>query len=510
MNDVEDLQLFWFYGFKNILNLRYIDFQTKFLLKTDGLLAKLTGSVSLPDELRYLRWTFYPFTSLSQSFNPKELVVLKLSYSNIQQLWNERYQDLVNLRTIDLQECSTLRKIPNLRGAINLRNLICRGCDGLVDLSYLSHLTSLENLDLTFCINLRRMPNLLGAINLKTLVCCGCESLVQLSELPDNVTKLDLSVTGIEEVADSIQHLVGLRELNLSFTRVENVLSNISKLESLRRLDLSYCERLKTLQELPQYLWRLDASGCMSLEKVSFTDHNFNSLHSLHDGDDAPQEEHSSMLFSNCRSLSQDSIKNISANAILQIQSLSQRWIRREGISREEPILDSLLCCFPGNEVSANEFEHRSENSWLNLKISPIGSSRSKFLVFCICLVADLTLAERNVAFFGKYQLTAASGEKLTGVCMVDETFHRASHGNGDHVFILFSKNMIRIDKDYKEASFEFHAENDNGEEFKLEKCGVHVFYVDAESYTITEMRHGDEGRFGNDSEGGATCHPNA
>ncbi|KAK8552937.1 hypothetical protein V6N13_055714 [Hibiscus sabdariffa] len=183
------------------------------------------------------------------------------------------------------------------------------------------------------------------------------------------------------------------------------------------------------------------------------------------------------MLFSNCRSLSQDSIKNISANAILQIQSLSQRWIRREGISREEPILDSLLCCFPGNEVSANEFEHRSENSWLNLKISPIGT---------------------------------ASGEKLTGVCMVDETFHRASHGNGDHVFILFSKNMIRIDKDYKEASFEFHAENDNGEEFKLEKCGVHVFYVDAESYTITEMRHGDEGRFGNDSEGGATCHPNA
>ncbi|KAK8978350.1 hypothetical protein V6N11_028353 [Hibiscus sabdariffa] len=303
-------------------------------------------------------------------------------------------------------------------------------------------------------------------------------------------------------------NILNLRYINFNtkFLLKEDVL--FAKLTSI--ISLPDELRLKTLQELPPYLWRLDASGCTSLEKVSFTDHNFNSFHSLHDSDDAPQEEHISMLFSNCRSLNQDSIKNISANAILQIQSLSQRWIRREGISREEPILDSLLCCFPGNEVSANEFEHRSENSWLNLKISPIGSSRSKFLVFCIGLVADLTLAKRNVAFFGKYQLTAASGEKLAGVCMVAETLHRANHGNGDHVFILFSKYMIRIDKDYEEASFEFNAENDDGEEFKLKKCGVHVFYVDAESYTITEMRHGDERRFGNGGEEGPTCHPNA
>ncbi|XP_039061152.1 disease resistance protein RUN1-like [Hibiscus syriacus] len=47
------------------------------------------GIASLPNELRYVAWECYPFKSLSPNFNPKNLVVLKLTRSDIEQLWNE-------------------------------------------------------------------------------------------------------------------------------------------------------------------------------------------------------------------------------------------------------------------------------------------------------------------------------------------------------------------------------------------------------------------------------------
>ncbi|KAK5795585.1 hypothetical protein PVK06_036854 [Gossypium arboreum] len=70
----------------------------------------------------------------------------------------------------------------------------------------------------------------------------------------------------------------------------------------------------------------------------------------------------------------------------------------------------------------------------------------------------------------------------------------------GDHVFILSSINMVDADKNYEEASFEFkirylifdeeHYEEEDCEvecllmfkRIKVERCGVHLFYVDAES----------------------------
>ncbi|KAE8669354.1 hypothetical protein F3Y22_tig00112249pilonHSYRG00344 [Hibiscus syriacus] len=661
------------HGFEHMINLRYINFCADLSMSKNN----RVDSISLPDELKYLCWAFYPFKSLSPSFNPKNLVVLKLKFGYMEQLWNEDHQDLVNIRSIDLSYCKKLRTIPNLSGAINLQILDCHECESLiellclgrlpslerfdlygcknlrnipnllgainlksldcswyenlVELPYLSHLASLENLNLSHCKNLRKIPdlsgtinlksldctwceslvelpclshltslerinlrgcknlrnipNLLGAINLKSLDCsrceslvelpclshltsleslnlygcmnlrkisslsgttnlnsldCSwCESLVELPELPNSITKLDLSRSRTE-VADSIQHLVRLRKLILSHSRVENVLSNFSKLESLLVLDVDHCESLKTLLEIPRYLWFLDATNCRSLEKVCFTDHNLNSFHSLHDGDDAPHRENVSMLFSNCRSLNQESIENIAANAMLQIHSLAQRWMRK-GISREEYKQDCLFCCFPGNEVPESVFYYRSINYSLNLKIPPNGFSGSRFLAFAICLVADLTYVKRDPEFICKYQLTAASGEKFTSECHVFERWHGMKsydacpewYGEicscrGDHVFILFNQDMIILDNNYEEASFEF----DMYKRYKVKECGVDIFYMDAGNYTMmrqdksnqnsgsqedanieganegsaTEIRSGNERRFGSDGEIGGVC----
>ncbi|PPD71238.1 hypothetical protein GOBAR_DD31881 [Gossypium barbadense] len=167
-------------------------------------LADQVDSVSLPEELKYLRWDYYPFKSLS-GFNPKNLVVLKLIRGDIEYLWND-------------DDHQNLRKIPSLLGAINLEILECSGCESLVELPWLNHLTSLNKLGLTGCCNLKTFP-----------------------VVPKHFPIIELSDSKIEEVPDSIEHLVRLIKLCLKNSKVNTVSSNISKLESLHDLDLSHC-----------------------------------------------------------------------------------------------------------------------------------------------------------------------------------------------------------------------------------------------------------------------------
>lgn len=45
--------------------------------------------VSLPNSLRYLCWVGYQLESLPSEFSPDYLVELRMSYSNVELLWNE-------------------------------------------------------------------------------------------------------------------------------------------------------------------------------------------------------------------------------------------------------------------------------------------------------------------------------------------------------------------------------------------------------------------------------------
>ncbi|KAK8553049.1 hypothetical protein V6N13_055826 [Hibiscus sabdariffa] len=121
-------------------------------------------------------------------------------------------------------------------------------------------------------------------------------------------------------------------------------------------------------------------------------------------------------------------------------------------------------------------------NSSLNLKISLNSSSVSRSLVFAICLVADLTHCyPRDLEFICEYQLRAIGGsdgfEKFKSeICL----FKPEKKCIGDHVLILCVKDMVREDKNYEEASFEFYLKihnfnEDKQEDIKVEKCGVHI-----------------------------------
>ncbi|TYI08156.1 hypothetical protein ES332_A10G279000v1, partial [Gossypium tomentosum] len=552
-----DNLLFQPFVFKNMTNLRYIFFylSSKYLLQEESedykkLLTFQNDIVSLPNELRYLQWEYYPFKALSSSFNLKNYVALKLPRGNMEQLWNEGHQDLVHLREIDLFNCKNLKKIPNVLGALNLERLDCKNCRSLVKLPSLAHLTSLKTLHLK-----------------------GCRSLKKFPEIPNNFDKLDLSETGIKKVPDFIERLDRLRLLTLTNSMVKYVSSNISKLKSLEVLDLGgcpivkspeiprsltglylsgtqikevdlssnsrakdassniskleslyydgspivkfsfptvdvpspslkdmymdSCKSLNLLSELPPYLDRLDVCNCTSLEKVSFADQNlcqfdsFGELVSMFDS----FVELVSMLFCNCFNLNQESTNNIEANAMLKIGSLAKIWAARQNLSS---CRDSsrLICCFPGNKISANKFKCQSMNSSLSLKIAPNGGSGSGFLVFAICLVADLTHCRSDcyVECICEYQLTATDGgnggggyEKLRSTITLLLPFETEKYKDY-HVFILSTADMVKKDQNYEEASFEFSIRNLGLEgddvDIKVEICGVHVFYVDEESDT--------------------------
>lgn len=88
----------------------------------------------------------------------------------------------------------------------------------MVQLPCLNHLASLELLLLEDCYRLKEFP-----------------------ELPNNFSELNLELSGIEEVSDSIEHLARLGILYLSNLMAKKISSHISKLESLALLDLNYC-----------------------------------------------------------------------------------------------------------------------------------------------------------------------------------------------------------------------------------------------------------------------------
>lgn len=55
------------------------------------------GLESLPNELRYLRWTHYPLESLPSKFSAENLVELHLPYSRVKKLWLKVPVNIISL-----------------------------------------------------------------------------------------------------------------------------------------------------------------------------------------------------------------------------------------------------------------------------------------------------------------------------------------------------------------------------------------------------------------------------
>ncbi|KAL6335796.1 hypothetical protein AAG906_039559 [Vitis piasezkii] len=119
--------------------------------------------------------------------------------------------------------------------------------------------------------------------SLTTLDCSGCSRLRSFPEIledVENLRKLHLDGTAIEELPASIQYLRGLQclnladctnlvSLNLSMDCFSSILAGIIQLSKLRVVELSHCQGPLQVPELTPSLRVLDVHSCTCLETLS-------------------------------------------------------------------------------------------------------------------------------------------------------------------------------------------------------------------------------------------------
>ncbi|XP_008236104.1 PREDICTED: TMV resistance protein N-like [Prunus mume] len=265
---------------------------------------QFTGSLGLPNYLRYLRWDKYPLKSLPSKFSAQNLVVLEMPYSQVVgQLWNED-QSPVNLKWINLAECEHITKVPDLSQSLKVEHIDLRQCTSLVGIpSYFQHLGKLTYLHLGGCTNLKNLPempcyleflNLYGTaikelpssvwshekISHLVITSCehlkslpsnscklklslslkGCESLCEFWELPRGTTELALTCSTIRELRNaSIESAVGLTAIKLlNCKSLVSLPTNIWKLKSLKSLDLENCSNFQNFPEISEVMEHLE------------------------------------------------------------------------------------------------------------------------------------------------------------------------------------------------------------------------------------------------------------
>ncbi|XVE78603.1 hypothetical protein DITRI_Ditri13aG0159400 [Diplodiscus trichospermus] len=433
-----------------------------------------------PDELRYLSWEFYPLKSFPSNFMPDCLVELRLTGSCIKQIW-EGIKNLENLRVIDVNWCKNLTKIPDLSGVKNLRRLSVLGCKSLLELPPLSHLESLVPDLYILCNNIEKFP-----------------------DVPLHLESLRLPNNAIRDVPESIKFLQQLLYLDLSRSMIKTLPDSIVELKSLWGLFLSSCSNLVELpKQLPGNLTSLYLQGCKSLESLPvlplrLTKLNVYNCPSLKSVLGAQQFHYTplgfgklpfihQMQFGNCFNLDQNAVENIVANALSKIHCMANQWVNNQ------PQNELIVVTVASSEIS-KRFKYQSVNSAITAVKLNADWQGVRSVGFIPCVVIDCNDHDveiiRIVCRFklkpkgGDYRHFESSGEFYE----IGDQYPGSYKSN--HIFIWFGYNMLQEDKNYEEASFKFYISCCFRigwtwiDLFEVKKCGVHIFYADAERIT--------------------------
>ncbi|KAL1145859.1 hypothetical protein V6Z11_A11G328500 [Gossypium hirsutum] len=207
----------------------------------------------LSNKLRLLEWSGYSLRSLPLGFQPENLVVLLLPYSNIEQLWKEN-TPLYKLKVLNLKGSGNLIKAPDVITAPNLEILVLEGCTRLVYVHpSVGVLTRLKILNLGGCKSLRSFPTRIRMGSLEMLILSGCSKLQSFPEI-DGKMECSLEVcfdgTNIKELPSSIENLRRLEVLNLKDCKSLRSFPTKIGMESLEKLILSGCSNLKRFPEI--------------------------------------------------------------------------------------------------------------------------------------------------------------------------------------------------------------------------------------------------------------------
>ncbi|KAI4351982.1 hypothetical protein L6164_006279 [Bauhinia variegata] len=301
----------------------------------------------LSDELRLIDWPGYPSSALPKYFHPKRLVTLNLSNSRIKHLW-KGVKVFKDLKLVSFSCCEFLTEIPDFSMVPNLESLNLDNCTNLFKVhESVGSLDKLVTLSLLFCSNLRILPSCFKLRSLHTLSltgCCKLRNFPGIAEKMEHIIEILLQGTGIKELPDSIEHLIGLRYLYLEFCqKLEYLPSGLHKLQDLTSLFLTGCSSLREVPKLPLNIRCIEASDCISLE-------SFLQLSSPSSFTPEDSERLYEMRFINCHKL---------INKQAQDQILSRLF-------NEESHCEAA---FPGGEVP-DWFDYHSTNSSISLEVA--------------------------------------------------------------------------------------------------------------------------------------------
>ncbi|XP_027337256.1 disease resistance protein RML1A-like [Abrus precatorius] len=219
--------------FEKMTNLQFLDFHGEY--DQDWLDIFPQGLQSLSNNLRYLNWTHYPLKSLPENFSAKNLVILDLSYSKVEKLWNG-VQNLENLKIVKLCNCEFLKELPDFSKATNLEVLNC-----------------------SWCVQLTSVHPSIFSLNK-----------LEFSVTSENMMELRLTGTSINALPSSLGLQSKMETLVVGYSDIQSLPSCIKDLTRLRYLDLRRCYELQTLPELPPSIEILLVEECTSLKTVLF------------------------------------------------------------------------------------------------------------------------------------------------------------------------------------------------------------------------------------------------
>ncbi|KAK7349761.1 hypothetical protein VNO77_07398 [Canavalia gladiata] len=348
--------------FANMRRLQFLDFHCEY---NEGCMDVFPqGIPSLPSELRYLRWTNFPLKSLPKDFLTKKLVILDLSYSQVEKLWHE-VQNLVNSKEVELHGSTFLKDISNIRDDD------FRLCDQLTNVypSILS-LDKLEKLDLNHTL----LTILTRATYLSTL-----------SYLDFGFCHIELGYMDTIEFDSYFGLQSNLQILHLRGSGVESLPLSIKNLRRLRYLDVSYCRGLQTLPQLPPSLEALLATECSSLKTVLFPSvaEQF-------------EEDRKRVEFWNCFILDEPSVAAIELNAQINVKKFAFQHLSALEHSNAEYYNDynyyydsyQATYLYPGRRVP-EWLDYKTTEDYILIDLSSTPRSSPLGFVFCFIVGED-------------------------------------------------------------------------------------------------------------------------
>ncbi|KAF8010286.1 hypothetical protein BT93_J1037 [Corymbia citriodora subsp. variegata] len=176
------------------------------------------------------------------------------------------------LKVLNLSYCDNLRRTPDLFAFKNLEILILDFCWNLKEIHpSIWYIKTLVSLDVRCCLNLKELPARVGRMEESSKLLCH-DKLAQFPEslgFLESLTLLNLSMSGIKELPESISSMKALKTVNAYWCpSLARLPSSIGNLASLSLLNLSICS---SLREIPDSIGKLTSLTYLLLRGTSIT-----------------------------------------------------------------------------------------------------------------------------------------------------------------------------------------------------------------------------------------------